>query len=205
MERENVQKLYSCGQAHWYKPFMKNIWNPLIANKAENEFIKFVTHNINEKKSILEIGCGIGRNLETILKNKLKFKSYTGIDFSESMLKIADRKYNKIKNVKFIKKDVSDLSSLNSKFDIIICTWVLSHVENPSSVVNYAQKLLKKKGKLFLTFLSRPKGFFKFLLNPLLKYIFQSEYIKEKEINLFKNIYSTKKISSGFISIIEIH
>ena len=72
---------------------------------------------------------------------------------------INENKFKNIPNVKFKQKDITQLNDINEKYDIIICTWVLSHLQSPSQVINQAQKLLSQKGKMFLIFFSKPKWF----------------------------------------------
>lgn len=191
-----IKNLYALGHARWYDPF-KKIWNKLVASKAEQKLTTFLKENINKNTSILELGCGTALNLEKISALKLKFEKYLGLDFSSDMLEIAKNKFANNSHVKFQQKDITDLDDMNEKFDIIICTWVLSHLKSPSQTVNQAQKLLSSKGKFFLIFFSKPKWFVNVWLHPIAKYLFKAKPLSSEEINKFTNIKTIDKFAAN--------
>ena len=130
---EEVKKFYS-KFAKMYDPF-KKIWN-IVSYNAEKELRTFLTKNIDSTKSILELGCGTGDNLGKIISINPEFKSYLGLDMTSKMLKIAENKYGQYTNVEFEKQDITQINEKFRNYDIIISTWVLSHLENPSEFVN---------------------------------------------------------------------
>ena len=67
-------------------PF-KRLWNKMIPSKAEDELRSFLQNNLDETKTILELGCGTALNLEKIFSLNLKFKKYLGLDPPPDMLK----------------------------------------------------------------------------------------------------------------------
>ena len=77
-------------------------------------------------KTVLEIGCGYGRNL--VLFN-LKI-SLTGIDFSPSMLKHAKELCKGKKNIELIQMNiVNGLDKFkNNSFDVVFTDTVLAHI-----------------------------------------------------------------------------
>jgi len=203
MHENNVKTLYSLGHAGWYDPF-KKIWNILSSSKAEKEFTSFLKDTIDETKTILDLGCGTGLNLEKIHSLKLKFKKYLGLDFSKDMLDIAKNKFAHAPRVEFKQKDITNLNDIAEKFDVIICTWVLSHLQSPSSVVNQAQKSLAPDGKMFLIFFSKPRWYINVWLYFPAKYIFQTKPLTEVEVNKFKNVKTRHKYSGHITSTVTI-
>lgn len=196
MSGKEVRALYALGHAAWYEPF-KRVWNWLVASKAEKELSSFLKHNLNKKTSILELGCGTAINLSKIVALKLEFKEYTGVDFSPDMLGIAKKKFANIKNVRFIRKDITKQGIAKGKFDVIICTWVLSHLQHPAEFVNQAQKMLKPTGKMFLIFFSKPEPLVNLWLGPIAKYVFRAKTLEESEINKFRNTKKLHRFSAG--------
>lgn len=91
----------------------------------------------NKCKSILEVGCGCGHRGKFFIN---KGYDYVGLDISEGMLKIARRKYPKIK---FIQGDVRKLS-LKEKFDAIIFVGVGSTYLTKDDDVIYALKSMTR-------------------------------------------------------------
>ncbi len=99
----------------------------------------------NKKLKILDIGCGGG-----FLSNMLALEGHEviGIDISESSLKVAE-KYDGTKSVSYIKMDVSELSNLNEKFDVICAMDLLEHIEQPELLIKNISKCLTSNGIFF--------------------------------------------------------
>lgn len=204
MSKNKVKNLYAIGSAKWYD-FFKPGWNWLVSRKAEKKFSLFLKKNLDKNTSILELGCGTALNLQKIKSLNLSYKNYLGLDFSEDMLKIARSKFKGHSNIMFKHKDLTQLDDAGEKYDIIICTWVLSHIHYPAEVINQAQLLLNSNGKMFLIFLSKPKWYVNFWFNPIAKYLFRSKYVSVDEIKKIQNIKSVEHFSSDIVTTIEIN
>ena len=79
------------------------MYQNFINYREEYIFYSSLCKKYNAKK-ILEIGCGSGNLAENFSR---EFNSYTGLDLSEDMLKIAK---NKFSNGHFIKADMRDFA-----------------------------------------------------------------------------------------------
>ncbi|MBI4738924.1 methyltransferase domain-containing protein [Candidatus Woesearchaeota archaeon] len=90
------------------------------------------------------------------------------------------------------------------KYDIIICTWVLSHLKSPSSLVNNAQKLLKRHGKFFLMLFTRPKWYLRWWLYPASILLFRAHYLNDEEIRKFKNVKALRRFSANIATTVTI-
>lgn len=99
--------------------------------------------------TILDIGCGAG-TLDFYLANK--GYNITGVDISKSAIKscITTAKNLGLKNTSF---KVIDFPSekLNKKFDFIILTEVIEHLENDKLAINRIYSMLNQNGLLFLS------------------------------------------------------
>lgn len=204
MADESVRRVYGIWQSRWYDPF-KCLWNLLAASKAERDLSTFLQENLNESKSILELGCGTAMNLEKIFSLNLRFKSYLGLDFSSDMLRIARRKFQGYPNVEFREKDITRLGDIGDRFDIIICTWVLSHLRSPSAFVNQAQALMKESSKFFLIFFSGPRWYLRFWIALLARLLLRSRYVKDEEVSKFKNVRKIRRYSGNMVTVVEIY
>jgi 2-polyprenyl-3-methyl-5-hydroxy-6-metoxy-1,4-benzoquinol methylase len=141
-------------------------------------------------------------NLGRILDSKRKFKSYTGLDFSDKMLAIAKERFKDVKNASFIKQDLTQ--GLNrQKYDIIISTWVMSHLEEPSKVINDCHDHLAKKGKLMFIFLTKPRWYVNFWFYPWLR-VFAAKYVTDKEIEKVKGHKKVKRSARGLATLLQI-
>lgn len=203
MTKNKVQKLYAIGHAKWYNTF-KVAWNWTVNRKAEKKLEHFLKENLNESASILELGPGTALNLRKILSLNLRFKRYLGLDFSDDMLAIAKKNFNNVEGVEFRHQDLTKLHNFDEKFDVIISTWVLSHLPSPSDVINRAQDLLKPNGKMFLIFLSQPKWYIRFWFSPLAK-SFYSKLLTKDEIKKFHNVKLIKHYAGNLTALVEIN
>ena len=79
------------------KQFKDNIKSVGWGSKASQEkrFLVFSCIDKLEKKSILDVGCGIG-DFYGWLKERYKKREYTGIDITPSMVEFASKKYPEI-------------------------------------------------------------------------------------------------------------
>ena len=98
-------------------------------------------------KSVVEIGCGTGKN--TLLLSQIAEKVY-GIDFSAYMIEKAKEKVNSA-NVMFITGDITkQWTCSNESADLIICNLVLEHIEDISFIFSEAFRVLVRGGYFFL-------------------------------------------------------
>lgn len=99
--------------------------NPLrisfILRHINNNFIK-----INKEISILDFGCGAGLLTENL--KRLQF-DVMGVDGNESLIQMAREESKKSKlNTHFEKFTIDELNILDKKFDVIIASEVLEHL-----------------------------------------------------------------------------
>jgi SAM-dependent methyltransferase len=92
-------------------------------------------------KKILEVGCGAGFSVDYL---KGKFVNYTGIDYSENLIKYAIN-HNNNKGVKFECLNVNDFDT-EFKFDVVLMIGVLHHMPEPEKVIKSLSKVLTPDG-----------------------------------------------------------
>jgi len=94
------------------------------------------------KGEILEVGPGNGQVIENFIhKNKI-----TLIEPEKYFFNILKKKFKK-KNIKILR---CKIHSLKKKFDTILYSDVLEHINNDIDELNNAKKLLKKNGHLII-------------------------------------------------------
>ena len=96
---------------------------------------QFFLDNIKTGDRVLDIGCGSGELSFDLAK---KASKVVGIDLNEKYLKKAKEK-NKAENIEYISGDAVDYN-FNERFDIVVLSNVLEHIENRKEF------LLKIKG-----------------------------------------------------------
>lgn len=114
--------------------------------------------NVHGDSSILDYGCGTGEIL-----NYLSPKIGVGYDPSIEMVKIASKKFNKKKNLKF----VNSISAIKGKFDYIILSDVVEHIPDIYLELKRIKKFMSKSTKLIITFVDSTWDFFPQILERL--------------------------------------
>ena len=100
-------------------------------------------------KSILDVGCGTG-HLLSFLNVTFPESTYSGLDFSEAALQIAQKILPK---GSFKKHNIYE--KIQGKYDVVICTEVLEHLTDPYTAISNLQDCLHPSG---VCILSVPNG-----------------------------------------------
>lgn len=93
---------------------------------------------------ILDAGCGIGRFIYNLSKQRPQY-SYYGVDISDDNIAEARKNFPKIN---FQKMSVESLKFEDSFFEEVYSRDVLEHVDNVNATVSEMHRVLKQGGKL---------------------------------------------------------
>ena len=100
-----------------------------------------------ENFKILDIGCGNATFLQHLIKNKISFKKYVGLDINKKLLDEAVRKFSfkksLINKTNFISIDFMD-KSFKDKFEVTNSIGVLQHNPKYINVINKILSVSKK-------------------------------------------------------------
>ena len=120
-----------------------------------NEFTKRYSDTFFKKPEILIAGCGTGQ--QAMAWSAYKDSKIYAVDLSSESLAYAIRKAKEknIKNINFYHLDLLDLELLNKKFDIIISTGCLHHMEKPEDGLESLINVLKPQGLIYLGLYSK--------------------------------------------------
>jgi malonyl-CoA O-methyltransferase len=135
----NIQSAYNIWSEYYDEDL--NLTRDLDAQTVRNEFsnCKF--------DSILEVGCGTGKN--TIFFSEIADKVYA-IDFSDGMISKAKEKL-KSKNVIFTQADITLKWPIEkNSIDLVTSNLILEHIENLDFIFSETSRCLKEKGKFFI-------------------------------------------------------
>ena len=98
--------------------------------------------------SILEIGCGTGKNTEWLSR---KCSRLVAVDFSDEMMRIAKNRVP-LKHVEWNRFDISRPWPLeNTGFDLVTFNLVLEHVRDLNPVIAEAASRLAKGGMILVS------------------------------------------------------
>ncbi|MFX0091016.1 MAG: class I SAM-dependent methyltransferase [Candidatus Hodarchaeota archaeon] len=104
------------------------------------KYHSFFVENISGGDHVLDIGCGNGALSYDIVAN-VKDVKLVGIDFNKKNIEIAQKKY-KHPNLEFVVGDaLTDLP--NEKFDVVILSNVLEHIEQRIEFLTRIKKKIK--------------------------------------------------------------
>ena len=144
---------------------------------AWEELQVFIPH-IKDGGKILDLGCGNAR-VTKLFKDSSQKVDYTGVDFSQSLIKQAQDRYPE---GHYITKDMTEVDFDKASFDIVIMIASFHHLPTAKERRELLHKIhnwLKPGGYLFMTNW----------------YLWQKKYFKYA----FKNIKQKKAINDFFI------
>lgn len=194
---------------------IEEVYNEIAKEKYENtiKYSKRLQHmNVvfdllpRSDYIILDLGCGTGVCMNGLLK---KYKKMVGVDISEEMIKVAQKRFKDYPNIEFIKSDFLNLNFDNNKFDIItICNatrFIPSEYEE--IFLERLKNWIKKDGYLIVfiidsNFLYKLYSFIKKIIDiPKYTNVFMhfKQYFYNKAINYFVLQNSIKLFQVGLI------
>lgn len=118
---------------------------------ADQKRLRFIINNIKQHipadGTVLDVGCGNGVISRALGKEGFRVR---GIDVSEKTIETA-RQQSTLPNVQFDCVSAEALTLEQEKYDAIVCSEVLEHLDNPSNLLESLYKTLKTHGVLIVT------------------------------------------------------
>lgn len=167
-----------------------------LAGLIERKRVQAVLNlaQINKSDSVLEIGCESGKLLKSIKNAKL----IVGADISTSALHDASKLLeNSTQCVELIQLDAQqDLPFSKGQFDVIICSEMIEHVDNPRAVIENIYKISTPQTRIVISVpLEGPKLFIKKLLHSLGLFKLLFSNIEENKSEWHLQMFSKKYLS----------
>jgi ubiquinone/menaquinone biosynthesis C-methylase UbiE len=119
--------------------YLKTFGHPSLTSK---ELLWEVLHSLGrgKKLKIVDLGCG-NANMAEYLQSKGMDFSYTGVDASEELLKVAA---SALTEVDFVQDDLCKLSKVGGQFDVALYSHVLEILSSPEESLLAARNMAKK-------------------------------------------------------------
>lgn len=124
--------------SNYQKHTTKNPVGKLFLNNFLNSVVKTIRPlNID---SVLDVGCGEGFTLARLQKEKIG-KEFEGIEYDENAIALGKKLYPRLK---ITKGDIYKLPFKDDSFDLVVCTEVLEHLDNPRKAYKELIRVSKK-------------------------------------------------------------
>ena len=143
---------------------LNNLMTFGLHKKIKQSVIKNLA--INPESKIIDLCTGTG-DLAGLLKKEYPQAKIIGIDFSEKMLEIAQKKYS---DIQFLEADSINLPFEDESFDLCVISFGLRNIENMPKALEEIYRVLKKGGIFINIDLSKPDKIFNFFLKPYLSF-----------------------------------
>ncbi len=127
----DYQSLAKTYDEHW-STFLESTHNWVLAH-------------LENPGHVIDLGCGTGRLLESIL-HKHPDSKLTGLDISPDMLTIAQQRLPQAR----LQETDFTTAKIKKKFDTVLSINVLHHLNNPESHIASLHSLCAKNGAIFL-------------------------------------------------------
>lgn len=115
--------------------------NPDSANILEEKPALFSLAPDLTGKAVLDLGCGYGENCAEFIR--LGALRVVGIDISEKMLEVAKKENT---GIEFIRADMSDLSCVDGRFDVVFSSLAVHYIKDFDSFVAGVGRVLVDGG-----------------------------------------------------------
>lgn len=99
------------------RSFDDEVFNP-VEGDFRGTIVSAIASLSSKNLSVVDIGCGIGRNLALLARN---FKHVGAVDISEDCLQIARRHCRRYKNIDFQALDLSRELPFVNQYDVGVC------------------------------------------------------------------------------------
>lgn len=121
---------------------------------SESSFSAFGPLDLT-RKSVLDVGCGLGANLVYLCK--LGARRVTALDINSVQVRCAqsmlvDRYPHFVSHIEFVVADAANMPFDNQSFDVLISADTLEHVDNLRGTLLECSRVLRPGGRLYVYF-----------------------------------------------------
>ena len=119
----------------------------VINRKTHQKLKRIVSSLIEPDDTVLECACGTGL-LSAVIAEKCR--QVTATDFSEKMLKRAEKNCRDHRNITYAQADITALAYANGSFDKIVAGNVIHLLDNPMTALRELNRVCKDGGMLII-------------------------------------------------------
>ena len=119
----------------------------VINRTAHQKLRRIVSSLIEPDDTVLECACGTGL-LSAVIAPKCR--QLTATDFSEKMLKKAEKNCRSFRNITYAQADITALSFADGSFDKVVAGNVIHLLDNPVTALRELNRVCKDGGMLII-------------------------------------------------------
>ena len=119
----------------------------VINRKTHQKLRRIVSSLIEPDDTVLECACGTGL-LSAVIAPKCR--QLTATDFSEKMLKKAEKNCRSFRNITYAQADITALSFADGSFDKVVAGNVIHLLDNPVTALRELNRVCKDGGILII-------------------------------------------------------
>ena len=119
----------------------------VINRKTHQKLKKIVSSLIEPDDTVLECACGTGL-LSAVIAQKCR--QLTATDFSEKMLKKAEKNCRAFRNITYAPADITALPFADGSFDKVVAGNVIHLLDNPMTALGELNRVCKDGGMLII-------------------------------------------------------
>ena len=105
--------------------------------------------DLKGSENVLEVGMGAGFHIKELCA-QLKNGRYVGLDYSLTMVKLAEQVNQAVKNVSFVEADAQDMPFQKESFDCLFTINTVYFYKDPALVFEEYYRVLRGGGKLII-------------------------------------------------------
>ena len=124
-----------------------DIFVNIINRKTHQKLKRIVSSLIEPDDTVLECACGTGL-LSAVIAEKCR--QLTATDFSEKMLKKAEKNCRAFRNITYAQADITALPCPDSSFDKVVAANVIHLLDNPLAALSELNRVCKDGGMLII-------------------------------------------------------
>ncbi len=124
-----------------------DIYAEFYNRRVHDTLGRYISSLLSPDDRVLECACGTGMLTGRIAGH---CKQLYATDFSLEMLKKADKKHRKLKNVKFRRADITRLKFPDNTFDAVIAANVIHLLDEPLTALNELLRVCRTGGRVII-------------------------------------------------------
>ena len=124
-----------------------DIFVNIINRKTHRRLKEIVSDLVEPDDTVLECACGTGL-LSAVIAEKCR--QLTATDFSEKMLKKAEKNCRAFRNITYDQADITALPFADGSFDKVVAGNVIHLLDNPLAAISELNRVCKDGGMLII-------------------------------------------------------